>query len=129
MLHSRAVPRMFNQGEALMRQGGIATSLFVIQHGRVRVTRSTADGGEPIELAIVGPGSVVGEIGVLDGLPRTATVVAMQDTEVLELDADALAEIMVQYPSAAVALLHVVSGRLRDADELVAWYAQRHPDR
>ncbi len=129
MLHSRAIPHVFNQGETLMRQGGIATSLFVVQHGRVRVTRNAPDGGEPIELAIVGPGSVVGEIGVLDGLPRTATVVAIQDTEVLELDADALAEIMVQYPSAAVALLHVVSGRLRDADELVAWYSQRHPDR
>lgn len=120
-LRLRGAPRTCAAGEVLLQQGDTGTSMFVIEQGRVRVLRQQPGVAEPLELAVVGPGGVVGEIGMLDGLPRTATVIAATQTVVLELPAGVVAEVMLRYPSAAVALLRTVSTRLRNTDELVAW--------
>ncbi len=111
--------RFFPAGSHLMRQGEVSDSLHVITTGRVRVERSHAGLGRPVRLALLGPGEVVGEIGVLDEGPRTATVTAVEDTETMQVDGATLTQVILDYPDVAIALLRVLSKRIRSTYELL----------
>src|SRR6266540_628036 len=79
--------RVFAPGDALMRQGEHADCLHIILSGRVRVERTHPDLLDAVVLTELEAGEVVGEMGVLDGEPRSATVTAIEATETLELSA------------------------------------------
>lgn len=102
-----------------MRQGEQGDAMQVILSGRVRVERTPP--GETVArlLAELGPNDVVGEIGVLDGGPRTATVTALQETRTLELHRTLLAVVLIQHPDVAAELLRTLSQRLRSTDEIL----------
>ena len=110
--------RHFPAGSHLMRQGDHAASLYILLEGQVRVERSHPELTQPVRLALLGPGEIVGEIGLLDEGPRTATVTAMKETEALELTAPVLAQVILEHPDVGTALLRVLSQRLRSTDEL-----------
>lgn len=113
--------RHFRLGDGLIRQGECSDAMYVITEGRVRVQRiDTGTDKPPAVLAELGAGEVVGEMGVLDNQPRSATVVAISNVETLELGAAQLTTLMVHHPEVREALRRVVSKRLRDTDELVA---------
>lgn len=118
-LGERGRLRTFEAGDALMRQGEDADAMHVILSGRVRVERTAAGESAPIVLAELGASEVVGEIGVLDGGPRTATVTALEETQTLELHRTLLAVVLIQYPDIAADLLRTLSRRLRSTDEIV----------
>ncbi len=118
-LAERGQKRFFPAGSHLMRQGEVSDSLHVIVTGQVRVERSHAGLRRPVRLALLGPGEVVGEIGVLDKGPRTATVTAVEDTETMELDGTTLTQVILDYPHIATALLRVLSQRIRSTDQLL----------
>jgi CRP-like cAMP-binding protein len=109
----------FPAGAILMQQGESSHNMYVIVSGKVSVERSHPALIDPIILAELGPGDVVGEMGLLDDEPRTATVIANEDTETVELGAGALSEAMVRYPEVAKSLLRMLSRRLRSTDELI----------
>ena len=117
-LAARGARRRFAQGAVLMRQGDPSLSLYVILSGRVCVERTT-ESGTSLTLAELGPDELVGEMGVLDGEPRTATVTALADTETLELQASALAIALLESPAVSSGLLRLLSRRLRSTDELI----------
>ena len=117
-LAARGTRRRFARGDVLMRQGEPSLSLYVILSGRVRVDRTT-DSGTTMMLAELGPDEIVGEMGVLDAEPRTATVTAVADTETLELLASALAIALLESPAVSAGLLRLLSRRLRTTDELI----------
>jgi CRP/FNR family cyclic AMP-dependent transcriptional regulator len=110
--------RRFPAGALLMRQGDISDTMYVILSGRVKVERSDHQVGSPLALAELGPGDVVGEMGLLDREPRSATVTALEATEVMELDDLALAQLVMHYPDVSGGLLRVLSRRLRSTDEV-----------
>jgi len=118
-LAERGQRRHFVAGQALMRQGEPSQSMHVIAGGKVRVERSHRDIKEPVVLAHLGAGEIVGEMGVLDEAPRSATVVAVNEVETMELDAAGLSGAMLRYPEIASALLHVVTKRMRSTDALL----------
>ncbi len=124
-LAKRGVTRTFPVGASLMQQGEPSHNFYIIVKGLVKVERHHIDLLEPIVLAELGPGEVVGEMGVLDNAPRAATVIAVEDTTVLELEASDLAVTMLEYPEVASALLHTLSRRLRTTDELAAEMRRR----
>jgi len=126
MLAERGRPKHFATGEVIMRQGDVSDALHVITRGRVRVERDQP-GDTPLVLAELGAGDVIGEMGLLDGGPRSATVTALEDTETLELHATVMAVVVMQYPQVAAALLRTLSRRLRNADELADALARRPP--
>jgi CRP-like cAMP-binding protein len=112
--------RSFAAGERLMKQGTEAASMFVILAGKVSVVREHPDLATPIPLAFLGPGEVVGEMGLLDGDPRSATVTAVEETVTVEVPGEALAQCVSRYPDVYASLVKVLSKRLRDTNELVA---------
>src|SRR5207247_10638609 len=96
MLAERGRPRHFAAGVVIIRQGDASDALHVITRGRVRVERGQA-GETPLVLAELGAGDVIGEMGLLDNAPRSATVTALEDTDSLALHHTVLAVAVVQH--------------------------------
>lgn len=112
--------RRFVAGQVLIRQGEPSDVMYVIAQGRVRVERSHPALTEPVQLSELGPGDTVGEMGLLDGGSRSATVVALEDTQALELTASAITATLLEFPQVARSMLYSLSSRLRSTDQLVA---------
>jgi CRP-like cAMP-binding protein len=109
-LAAAAVEVEFAAGRAIAREGEIGTGLFVIEEGSVRVVR---DG---VDIAHLGRGDFFGELSVLDGGPRIASVVAgTGPTRCLAVATWDLERILHDEPGAALAVLRVVAARLRSA--------------
>jgi small-conductance mechanosensitive channel/CRP-like cAMP-binding protein len=99
----------FGPGEALCRQGESADSLYIVREGRVHV-RVQSDGGEK-EVAQLGPGSYFGEMGLMTGEPRTATVVAEGHVEALRLQKEPFRRLLTQRPALAESIAEVLAQR------------------
>ena len=126
MLAERGRPKHFATGAVIMRQGDASDALHVIIRGRVRVERGQPN-ETPLVLAELATGDVIGEMGLLDNAPRSATVTALEHVETIEIHASIMALVVMQYPQVASALLRTLSRRLRNADELADALARRPP--
>lgn len=78
------VTRFLQAGEVVVKEGDPGTSMFVVLEGRVAVARQV-EGKEPVIVEQLGAGEFFGELALLTGAPRTASVVALEDAVVLEL--------------------------------------------
>jgi CRP/FNR family transcriptional regulator, cyclic AMP receptor protein len=110
-----AVLRTYAAGDELVRQGTPGVGLFVLVSGRVRVA-ARQEGGDSRELAVMGPGEVLGEMSLLDDLPRSATVTALEPTQALLLPFQDFRAALREDPDISIKLLAVVSRRLRQAE-------------
>jgi CRP/FNR family transcriptional regulator len=108
--------REYPAGATLLRQGETGVGLFVILSGRVRVTQRRDDGTER-ELATLGRGDVVGEVALLDDLPRSATATALEPTRALVLPVWDFRAALREAPEIGIKLLAVLSRRLRHAEQ------------
>jgi len=104
-----AVEVEFAAGRTIARQGEIGTGLFIVAEGAVRVVRD----GEVI--ARLGPGEFFGELSVLDGGPRSASVIADAPTICLALATWDAERVLREQPGVALAVLRVLAARLREA--------------
>src|SRR5689334_14717734 len=86
-LQARGTVRRFPRGNALAHSGQIGDRVLILLDGHVKLTRVTDDGRDVL-LAIRGPGDLVGEQSAIDGLPRSASVVALDAVEALALTPD-----------------------------------------
>lgn len=91
-------------------------AVYFITEGSVRVFRSTKDGQE-INLAILGPGEIVGEMALIDHEPRSAYVQTIRDTTLLYLTAANFSEILNKHPEIATRLLATLSRKIRSLDD------------
>jgi len=110
-----AVQVDFPADHVIVRQGEIGTGFFVVVDGAARVVRD----GETI--ATIGPGDFFGELSVLDGRPRVASVIADIATTCLALPTWEFESVLRDEPSVAIAILRGLAARLRDLTE-----ADRH---
>ena len=118
LLAQHARRRVFRRGETIFRHGDPGVALYVLEHGRVKVVVSSEQGDEVL-LAVLGAGDVFGELSVFDGLPRSATLVALEDTIALMLERAAFQQIVRREPDIALNLLAVLSRRLRTGDTMI----------
>lgn len=93
-------------------------TLFIIVRGQVKVSIISEDGREVI-LAILGAGEFFGEMSLLDGKPRSATVIAIEDTELLTLRRQDFLRLLERVPELAVKVLAALTSRLRKADRKI----------
>ena len=114
MLHARTLPA----GALIIgpEQGG--DTAYVIQGGFVQVQVDQADGSRVL-LAILGPGSLVGEMSLVDDLGRSASVVARADVTLLGIGRTAFWECLRTYPAMAYNVASILSRRLRRANEQI----------
>jgi len=98
----------YETGEVIVREGGHTETLFVILDGAAKVVRK----GRTI--ARLGPGEFFGEISLIDGRPRVATVVADSPLRCLVLEHDGLRKLLLDDPQMAWSLLQTLASRLRN---------------
>lgn len=108
-----------HKGSVIVSQGDAGDALYLILRGQVRVTVVAEDGREVI-LSVLGPGSFFGEMALLDDEPRSAHVIAMEDTTLLHLRRDDFRARLKLSPELAISLLRELSRRLRPADDTIA---------
>jgi len=112
-------------GTTLFQAGEPGESLFVVSAGEVELfIKDTA--GQKIVLTVARDGEIFGELALLDRGARTATAIALVDTELLELDRDDLLLLFQKTPEAAVRLLAAVGHMTRRADELLQTRVSRN---
>lgn len=109
----------FTGGEALVRQGEVGASLFVIRSGAVRIER-TESGGPATKIASLGAGDFFGEMSLLTGEPRTASIVAEEETEVVVVDKEAFARVLTADTAILPGLSEALESRARDTAEKIA---------
>ncbi len=106
------------RGQPLFRRGDPSDAAYAIILGEVEVTVTGMDGRE-VFIARLGQGTVIGEMGVLDGSPRSADVRATRRCELYRIDRSCVTDALLAEPSAALALLGLMARRLRDTDALL----------
>lgn len=115
-LASVAVPRRFESGQTVFREGDTGETAYVIRSGKVRVTRNHSS-GRTITLVELRHGQIFGELAMLDHETRSATVEAVEPTTVIALLASDLKRVMLRHPDIALKMLAAFAGRLRAANE------------
>jgi small-conductance mechanosensitive channel/CRP-like cAMP-binding protein len=98
---------LYAAGESIVREGDAGTSMFVVARGEMVVTIDPA----AREVARLGPGDFFGEMSLLTGAPRTASVTAVTDAEVLEITADAFRQFVLANPTAVEGIGRAVADR------------------
>lgn len=117
--------RLLAAGTTLFQVGEPGESLFIVNSGEVELSiRDTT--GQKIVLTVAAAGQIFGELALLDGGGRTATAVALADTELLELDRDDLLLLFRKTPDAAVRLLAAMGHMTRKADDLLRTRVSRN---
>jgi serine/threonine protein phosphatase PrpC/CRP-like cAMP-binding protein len=110
--------RQFERGQPIIKEGESGDELFVLFRGRVDVIKNG------LHIAQLKPGGHFGEMGLVDQAPRSATVVAAEDTSAISIDRDSLLKLMRRDSLLAVKLLwsfvQVLSERLRNTNEALA---------
>lgn len=117
-LARRLVPRHAEKDEVIVAQQQPGDSLYLIATGKVKVSLSGEKGREII-LSVLGPGEFFGEMSLLDGEPRSASVIAQAPTQLYILSRDAFVDYLRRSPQTALNILGEMSRRLRRADEII----------
>jgi CRP/FNR family transcriptional regulator, cyclic AMP receptor protein len=112
-------------GKVIFDMGDVGDCLYILRSGHVHIYVENTT-GEKIVLGEFEPGEVFGEISLLDGGPRTATAIAMEDSELFVLTRDDLQSLITEHPHAAIDLLTMVGRRLRTTDELLRSHVSRN---
>jgi CRP/FNR family transcriptional regulator, cyclic AMP receptor protein len=113
------------EGHTLFQAGDPGDSLFIVRSGEIELfIKDTA--GQKIVLTTSEAGDMFGELAMLDTGPRTATAVALNDSEVLVLDRGDLVLLFQRQPEAALHMLAALSGLTRKADELLRTRVSRN---
>ena len=100
------------RGEIIVNQGSKGESLYVVVSGQIRVYLSDETGKEVI-LGLEGPGAIFGEISVLDGELRSASVAAMKRTELLKIEGQAFRQLLQTNARLAIAVITALAGMIR----------------
>lgn len=116
--------RRFSKGTMILMQGDPGDALYLIATGQVKVVLIGEDGREVI-LSVLSEGSFFGEMALLDGEPRSAHVVAMGDTTLLQLRREDFQHRLRSSPELGAGLLRELSQRLRRADHTIGSLALR----
>jgi CRP/FNR family transcriptional regulator len=114
-----AVPRRFEAGEVVFREGDESNSCYIVRSGRARAVREHPD-GRSITLANFGPGEIFGELAMFDNERRSTTVEAVERTEAIAILGGDMRRLLRQHPDISVKLLSALGRRLREANERLA---------
>ena len=111
-----AVPRQFEPGQAVFREGDASDTCYVVREGHARAIRTHAD-GRTITLASFGPGDIFGELAMFEDERRSATVEAVEPTSVVAVLGPDMRRLMSQHPEIATRLVIALGRRLREMNE------------
>jgi CRP-like cAMP-binding protein len=114
-----AVPRSFEPGEVVFREGDASDTCYIVRSGRARAVREHA-GGRTITLATFGPGDIFGELAMFEDERRSATVQALEPTSVVAILGPDMRRLMAEHPEISTRLVIALGRRLRETNERLA---------
>ena len=114
-----AVPRWFERGEVVFREGDDSDTCYVVRTGHARAIREHSDGRQ-LTLATFGPGDIFGELAMFDDERRSATVEAVDSLDAVAVLGSDMRRLMREHPDIAVKLVIALGRRLRAANERLA---------
>jgi CRP/FNR family cyclic AMP-dependent transcriptional regulator len=123
-------PRRISEGTTFIQQGDTAETDFMllVLDGEVTIENIVVSRTAPITVTVLGPGNLIGEMGLLDGAPRSASCTAMTDLRCAILTRDALNQLLNDDPRTAAKLMMAISmriaDRMRESQEKLKLYAQ-----
>jgi CRP/FNR family cyclic AMP-dependent transcriptional regulator len=117
LLAKTCTERQYPAGAVLMQEGESGAGLFILIEGKVRVTQSAGPGQPPRSIATLEAGEVVGEMALLDDLPRSATVTATEACRCLLVPVWDFRATLRETPDIAIKLLAQLSRRLRKTEQ------------
>lgn len=126
-LAEESIERVYAAGEPVIRQGDPGTSLFVIMSGRVEVTVQQADVA-PVRLATLEPGGYFGEMSLMTGEPRSATVTAVVEARLLEVGKESCGRILAAQPDLVELLAAGLQVRVSERAQAMAVVGRTAPE-
>ena len=111
--------REIRRGEYLFRKGDEGSTLYIVQSGKIKIT-IPSERGEEVIPAILSRGECFGEMALLDGMPRSADAVALENSELFALNRGDFISFLHQHKEAIAAVMTFLSMRLRKTDGLLA---------
>jgi len=107
--------KKYNKNEIILKEDEAGSALFVIISGKVKVARTSPDGKEVI-LSILNESDFFGEMAIIDGQTRSATITAIEDTELFIIQRNDFITLLTKHPEVSLSLLQELTKRLRAAD-------------
>jgi CRP/FNR family cyclic AMP-dependent transcriptional regulator len=117
--------RAVKAGDLVFREGDAGRTMFVVRTGRVRISRKVRGGKKTF--AVLGPGEFFGEMAIINDKPRSASAEALEDVQLLELDAVLVEKMVVDEAEIGLRILKNMTRRLAEADSLIAILTKRDP--
>ncbi|HWY17388.1 MAG TPA: Crp/Fnr family transcriptional regulator [Solirubrobacteraceae bacterium] len=111
-----AVPREFEPGQVVFREGDSSDTCYIVRSGRARAVREHSD-GRVITLATFGPGDIFGELAMFEDERRSATVEAVEPTTAVAVLGPDMRRLMSEHPGIATRLAIALGRRLRESNE------------
>jgi CRP/FNR family transcriptional regulator len=111
-----AVPRQFEPGQVVFREGDASDTCYIVRSGRARAVREHS-GGRTLTLATFGPGEFFGELALFEDERRSATVEAIEPTDVVAVLGPDMRRLMVEHPGISARLVIALGRRLRETNE------------
>jgi CRP-like cAMP-binding protein len=115
---SRCTAATFRKGAVIFHRTDMSTDLYIVNSGTLKAVLIDEDGGEMV-LARFEKGAFFGELSLLDGKGRSATIVADTDAELSVLNRDVFFDLVIKDPKIAIGLMSTLVERLRKADEMI----------
>lgn len=109
-------PVAWVRGEVIFYRGEPGAHMYLVTAGSVGISLDDAPTPDNF-VARMGSGECFGEMGILDDLPRSATAIALEDTDALGLEKEKLRGLLLAYPELGISMLKALSRRLRAANE------------
>ncbi len=116
--------RTYPAGHVIVQENALGDTFYIIHKGRVEITKWFEDGEEMV-LAVCGDGDFFGEMALLEGGPRSATVRTLEPTTILEITRSGFVSLLQKAPAPAYELMKELSSRLRDMDASMIARLQR----
>jgi CRP-like cAMP-binding protein len=111
-----AVPRQFEPGQVVFREGDASDTCYIVRSGRARAVREHS-GGRTLTLATFGPGEFFGELALFEDERRSATVEAIELTDVVAVLGPDMRRLMIEHPGISARLVIALGRRLRETNE------------
>lgn len=111
-----AVPRQFEPGQVVFREGDESDTCYIVRSGRARAVREHS-GGRTLTLATFGPGEFFGELALFEDERRSATVEAIEQCSVVAVLGPDMRRLMIEHPGISARLVIALGRRLRETNE------------
>ena len=114
-LAEKAEEKIVEAGSLIFRENEMGEEMYIVKSGKIEVFKEI--NGEKKSMAILGQKDFFGEMAILEEAPRSASVMAVEDSALISIDKESFRQAIFEYPDIALEVLKCLSQRLREANE------------